>query len=196
MTDLEVNDMKKTAVLMALLLLLSILAPNLAKAETAPLDADPLLLPFPESIPWDSSEEEILAGLGRKEEKPVFGDHPDAEIRIYQFPASLAEYPAEFGVIFWNAHPIEFDALIGGEGNGSPVLEQVLSDLTERYGAPNSENFDLVIRIVEATGGAVDQDAFETSEKYLWELPDERTVLFLVNYQGIGLSALDRGVLS
>ncbi len=188
--------MKKTAVLIALLLLISILAPNRAKAEAMPHDPVPLALPFPESIPWDSSEEEILAGLGRKEEKPVFGDHPDAEIRIYQFHASLAEYPVEFGVIFQNTHPIEFDALIGGEGNESPVLEQVLLDLTERYGAPNSENFDLVIRIVEATGGAVDQDAFETSEKYLWELPDKRTVLFLVNYQGIGLSALDRGVLS
>ena len=37
---------------------------------------------------------------------------------------------------------------------------------------------------------------WQEKEKYLWELPDERTVLFLVNYQGIGLSALDRGVLS
>ncbi len=187
--------MKKAAALIALLLLFSVPAPNRPKAETALHDADSLLLPFPESIPWDSCEEEILAGIGRKGEKPVFGDHPDAEIRIYQFPALLAGYPADFGMIFRNAKPIEFDALIGGEGDGNPDPGQVLAGLTERYGAPNSEDFDLVIRIAEATGSTVEQDAFGTSEKYLWELPDGRTVLLLVIYQGIGLSALDRGVL-
>ena len=74
--------MRKTAAVLALLLLATALAPGRAKAETAPADANPVSAALPGSFPWDETEEEILAALGQTGTKPVPGASPDASIRI------------------------------------------------------------------------------------------------------------------
>ena len=190
--------MKKTAaVMLAFLMLAAVLVSGNSKAETEPSGADPIQLMLPESFPWEATEEEILAVLGRPGTEPVFGAFPDAEFRVYQFPALFAGYFGEFAIILRNGKTIEIDILLDTGEDRTMVLDQVLSVLAAKYGDPNSERFNLVLEIAEATGGTVeDPEGFEAAEKYLWELPDGRTVLFVADYQGIGIAVMDKNDLS
>ena len=177
--------MKKTALIVVLVLLLSVLAPGAALAETVPA-----------GLSWDVSEEQVLALIGKTGLTPLRVKVGDSDLSFYHFDAAFGGYPLDCGLLCLDGHPVIGEVTVTGQ-DGAGIVEKAVALLSSRLGEPNSQNYDLVIEIASATGGTLeDPDGFAAAEKYLWELADGRTVVFTADIGGAGLMVLDRGILS
>ena len=188
--------MKKTAALVLALFLLC-LAPWAALADAAPSETDRVTILLPETIPWDATADEILSALEKPGEKPAIDSFADERMLGYMLPVEFAGYPAIFELLTLDADPLEFAVVIPEEGDTSRIFEALLAELRTVYGEPNSEDMSLLKASIAAIGGEIDNPVlFDAKDKYLWELPDGKSLLLAIDYNGTGFVVMPRADIS
>ena len=178
--------MKKTAAVLALALLLLCLAPAFASA-----DAEPVIIPLLDEVPWDMTVDDLLAFLGKTKEEASAGHYADERMEGYMDMVQFAGYPCLFITIFIDGKPSEIAVATLLEENTSQILAEMKAELEKAYGEPNSDNYALLKAAIASTGGEIQNEKlFDAAEKYLWELPDGKTMLLALDHQGVGFTAI------
>ncbi len=179
--------MKKTSLVLALIFAALALLPGIAAAEALPAEPDPGV------IPWDASKEEILAlfGMTGQEENT---DRSDA-ITYFHAAVPVLQYSLDFNAVYVDNNLFYLGGGFISDGSEDPseILKNVNAELIRRFGEPNSENYDLMARIFEYNSIPIhDPRGDEADERYMWELPDGRTVIYTAVDRGAGVVFLDR----
>ena len=183
--------MRKVSALLALLLLALCVFPGMSLAEALPTSTESLDFSLPASISWDIPEDVLLKTL------PEMGSYSSSELDYHMFSIQFAGSPAVLFAAYSSGIPILMGILSYETENTSSVLGQYIAELSETYGDPNSENYDLYKDLVLASEGQELQnpDLYDAAEKSLWEFPDGKTVLIALDFQGVGAVAFNRSAL-
>ena len=180
--------MRKLASLLLAAILLAAAFPALAE------DAGGGAFVFLDGTTWGDTVKDVKAVQGGENFQLLF-ELDDLKFYVYE-DRDFGGITAELNYLFMNDRLIMITVGMPRPADAQKTMEDIREKLVGFFGEPNSEDYGKFVDAVAATGGRLDDgDAFQQATKFLWELPDGRTLVFAADIEGdIGVIFLDQNL--
>ncbi len=180
--------MRKLASLLLAAILLAAAFPALAE------DAGGGAFVFLDGTTWGDTVKDVKAVQGGENFQLQFELD---DLKLYGYEDRAVEgFTAELNYMFLKDRLIMITAGMPHPADPQKTMEDVREKLVGFFGEPNSEDYGKFVDAVTATGGRLDEgDAFQKATKFLWELPDGRTLVFAADIDDeVGIIFLDQNL--